>query len=51
MAGSIERVVGSPGKGVVFDFRMIREREGLRQCLGLFSGILHTSGYVACSLP
>lgn len=36
---------GSPGKGVVFDFRMGREREGPKQFLGQFNGILQTDGY------
>ena len=38
---------GSPGKGVVFDFRMGREREGPKQFLGKFNGILQTDGYAA----
>jgi transposase len=38
---------GSPGKGVVFDFRMGREREGPRLFLGEFNGILQTDGYCA----
>jgi transposase len=36
---------GSPGKCVVFDFRMGRDREGPRQFLGQFAGILQTDGY------
>ena len=36
---------GSPGKGVVFDFRMGRESEGPRQFLGDFHGLLQTDGY------
>ena len=36
---------GLPGKGVVFDFRMGRDREGPRQFLGQFAGILQTDGY------
>jgi transposase len=52
---------GSPGKNgvpadrsssvgcgsVVFDFRMGREREGPKQFLGQFNGILQTDGYAA----
>jgi transposase len=36
---------GSPGKGVVFDFRMGRDREGPKQFLGNFAGLLQTDGY------
>lgn len=36
---------GSPGKGVVFDFRMGRDRQGPKQFLGQFAGILQTDGY------
>jgi transposase len=36
---------GSPGKGVVFDFRMGREGEGPKQFLGNFNGLLQTDGY------
>ena len=36
---------GSPGKGVVFDFRMGRDREGPKQFLGNFNGLLQTDGY------
>jgi transposase len=36
---------GSPGKGVVFDFRMGREAEGPKQFLGNFNGLLQTDGY------
>jgi transposase len=36
---------GSPGKGVVFDFRMGREGEGPKQFLGDFNGLLQTDGY------
>ncbi len=36
---------GSPGKGVVFDFRMGRDREGPKQFLGNFEGRLQTDGY------
>lgn len=38
---------GSPGKGVVFDFRMGRDQEGPRLFLGRFEGILQTDGYRA----
>jgi transposase len=38
---------GSPGGGVVFDFRMGREREGPKQFLGQFEGLLQTDAYVA----
>jgi transposase len=38
---------GSPGGSVVFDFRMSREREGPKQFLGQFDGILQTDGYAA----
>jgi transposase len=36
---------GSPGKGVVFDFRMGRDGEGPKQWLGDFDGLLQTDGY------
>jgi hypothetical protein len=36
-----------PGGPVVFDFRMGREREGPRQFLGDFNGILQSDGYAA----
>jgi transposase len=36
---------GSPGKGVVFDFRMGRDGDGPRQFLGEFEGLLQTDGY------
>jgi transposase len=36
---------GTPGGGVVFDFRMGREREGPKKFLGQFDGILQTDGY------
>jgi transposase len=38
---------GSPGGSVVFDFRMGRGREGPKQFLGQFKGILQTDGYIA----
>jgi transposase len=38
---------GTPGGSVVFDFRMGRGREGPRQFLGQFEGILQTDGYAA----
>ncbi len=36
-----------PGGGVVFDFRLGRGREGPKEFLGQFEGILQTDGYVA----
>jgi transposase len=36
---------GSPGKGVLFGFRMGREGEGPKQFLGSFNGLLQTDGY------
>jgi transposase len=36
---------GSPGKGVVFDFRMGRDGDGPKQFLGQFEGLLQTDGY------
>ena len=36
-----------PGGAVVFDFRLGRGREGPKQFLGNYSGILQTDGYVA----
>jgi transposase len=36
---------GSPGKGVVFDFRMGRDGQGPKQWLGDFDGLLQTDGY------
>jgi transposase len=38
---------GTPGGGVVFDFRMGREREGPKQFLDKFDGLLQTDGYAA----
>jgi hypothetical protein len=38
---------GAPGKGVVFDFRMGRDREGPKLILGNFEGLLQTDGYKA----
>ena len=38
---------GRPGSGVVFDFCLGRGREGPKEFLGQFEGILQTDGYVA----
>ena len=38
---------GRPGGTVVFDFRLGRGRDGPRQFLGQFEGILQTDGYAA----
>ena len=38
---------GRPGGSVVFDFRLGRGRDGPKQFLGNFEGILQTDGYVA----
>ena len=38
---------GVPGGSVVFDFRMGRGREGPKNFLGQFEGILQTDGYTA----
>ena len=38
---------GTPGGDVVFDFRLGRGREGPKQFLQLFEGILQTDGYAA----
>jgi transposase len=38
---------GRPGGSVVFDFRLGRGREGPKQFLGKFEGILQTDGYAA----
>jgi hypothetical protein len=38
---------GRPGGGVVFDFRLGRGREGPKEFLGQFEGILQTDGYGA----
>jgi transposase len=38
---------GRPGGGVVFDFCLGRGREGPKEFLGQFAGILQTDGYVA----
>jgi transposase len=38
---------GRPGGAVVFDFRLGRGREGPKEFLGQFEGILQTDGYVA----
>jgi transposase len=37
---------GRPGATVVFDFRLSRGRDGPKQFLGEFAGILQTDGYV-----
>jgi transposase len=36
---------GRPGASVVFDFRLSRARDGPKQFLGTFDGILQTDGY------
>ena len=38
---------GRPGGNVVFDFRLGRGRDGPRQFLGKFEGLLQTDGYIA----
>ncbi len=38
---------GRPGGSVVFDFRLGRGRDGPKQFLGQFEGILQTDGYAA----
>lgn len=38
---------GAPGGAAVFDFRMSRGREGPKQFLGAFAGILQTDDYIA----
>jgi len=38
---------GRPGGNVVFDFRMGRGRDGPKEFLGKFEGLLQTDGYVA----
>lgn len=38
---------GSPGMGVVFDFRMGRDGDGPKLFLGKFEGLLQTDGYAA----
>ena len=38
---------GKPGGGVVFEFRLGRGRDGPKNFLGQFEGILQTDGYVA----
>lgn len=38
---------GTPGGSAVFDFQMGRGREGPKQFLGQFEGILQTDGYIA----
>jgi len=38
---------GKPGGSAVFEFRMGRGREGPKQFLGQFEGILQTDGYIA----
>ena len=38
---------GKPGGGVVFEFRLGRGREGPKEFLGEFEGILQTDGYAA----
>jgi hypothetical protein len=37
---------GSPGKVVVFDFRMGREGDGPKLLMGNFAGLLQTDGYL-----
>lgn len=38
---------GRPGGGVMFDFRMGRGRDGPKEFLGNYEGILQTDGYIA----
>jgi transposase len=38
---------GQPGGGVVFDFRLGRGRDGPKEFLGNYEGILQTDGYIA----
>ena len=38
---------GRPGGGAVFEFRLGRGRDGPKQFLGQFEGILQTDGYIA----
>ena len=38
---------GRPGGSVVFDFRLVRGRDGPKRFLGQFEGILQTDGYAA----
>jgi transposase len=38
---------GRPGGSVVFDFRLGRGRDGPKQFLGRFEGVLQTNGYIA----
>ena len=38
---------GSPNGSAVFDFRMGRDRDGPKQFLGQFNGLLQTDGYAA----
>jgi transposase len=38
---------GQPGGGVVFDFRLGRGRDGPKEILGNYEGILQTDGYIA----
>jgi hypothetical protein len=38
---------GRPGAGVVFDFRTSRGRDGPKQFLGQFAGLLQSDGYAA----
>jgi transposase len=38
---------GRPGGSVVFDFRLSRGRDGPKQFLGKFDGVLQTDGYAA----
>ena len=38
---------GTPGGGAVFEFRLGRGRDGPKEFLGQFEGILQTDGYVA----
>jgi hypothetical protein len=38
---------GRPGGAVVFDFRLGRGRDGPKEFLGKFAGILQTDGYIA----
>jgi transposase len=38
---------GTPGGGAVFDFQLGRGRDGPKQFLGKFEGLLQTDGYIA----
>src|ERR1700735_211128 len=44
---TIRPIYGKPGGSTVFEFRLGRDREGPKEFLGNFEGILQSDGYAA----